>query len=246
LDPTGMSYSLWNAAPETTTLLVECENRMVGVLTFYQDSPLGLPADEQYEGELNLMRDSGKRLCELGGLGVVPEFLSSKNIVPRLLEASFLLANDIRKRTHAVVECHPSHAHFYRDLLEFEQVGTEGSLKRLNDAPVVLMKKDLSEFERRHKTGIAGAAWKSGALAAGPQAAAGRREMARDLKRMLQPMSEGELRYFFIDQKQLLERATSEQREYVLSCYPGYDLKLGSITDSGPADGVKPISANGR
>lgn len=238
-DPVGMSYSLWNAALETTTLCVEYDRRVVGVLTFYQDSPLGLPADEEYRAELNVLRRSGKRLCELGSLGVAPEFASAGSIVPRLFEASFLLANDIRKRTHAVVECHPSHAHLYRDLLEFEQLGVEGSLERLNDAPVILVAKDLSDFERRHTTGISAAAWTAGGLAESPRAAARRRTMVRGLKRMLHPMSEEELRHFFIDRKPLLERATSEQREYVRSCYAGYDLPPGSVTTAAPASGAE-------
>jgi hypothetical protein len=220
-DPTGMIYSLRDAVPETTTLFVECDDRTVGVLTVYHDSPLGLPADEAYGGELRAMRSSGERLCELGALGVAPEFLANGNIVPRLFEASVLLANDIRKRTHAVVECHPSHAHLYRDLLEFEQVGSEGSLERLNGAPVVLLRKELREFECRRETGIAGA-WKSGAVAEGPPAVARLRRIVRELKRMLQPMSERELRHFFIDQMPLLERAVPEHRDYILSRYPGY------------------------
>lgn len=222
-DPVGMIYSLRNAVPETTTLVVECGDRMVGVLTFFQDSPLGLPADETYARELGSMRRSGKRLCELGAFGVAADCLTDGNIVPRLFEASVLLAHDVRRRTHAVVECHPSHATLYRDLLEFEQVGSEGSLSRLNDAPVVLMTKELRELERRHQTGVAATAWRQGALSESSRAAGRRRGIVRELKRMLAPMSERELRHFFVEESPLLEHATPEERDYILSCYPGYE-----------------------
>jgi len=217
-----MLYSLRNSVPETTTLFVEHEEETVAVLTFYQDSPLGLPADEAYEREVNAMRDAGDRLCEFGSLGVAPGFLANGEIVPRLFEAAVVLAYDIRKRTHAVIECHPSHARLYCDLLEFEQVGAEGSLENRNGAPVVLLRKNLGELERRHDSGIAAAAWRQGALAKSSRTGDSRRQIGQELKRMLQPMSEEELRYFFIEGAPILDRAPKMHRDYVKSRYSGY------------------------
>jgi hypothetical protein len=46
------------------------------------------------------------------------------------------------------------------------------------------------------------------------------------MKRALPPMSERELRYFFIEKTETLRRASAAQRRYVEDCYPFYDLVL--------------------
>ena len=64
-DSQGLWYGIHDALPETTTFIVEREGEVVSALSVVFDSPLGLPSDNLYGPELDLMRGQGRRLCEI-------------------------------------------------------------------------------------------------------------------------------------------------------------------------------------
>ncbi|MGD8974766.1 MAG: hypothetical protein PVJ56_15795, partial [Desulfobacterales bacterium] len=67
----GLWLTIYDALPETTTFVAEDERgRCVGALTVVFDSPIGLPADELYKKEIDIIRNSGGKICEFVSLGI--------------------------------------------------------------------------------------------------------------------------------------------------------------------------------
>ena len=121
----GMWLSIFDALPETTTLLAEraSDGEAVGALTVVCDSPLGLPADELYGAELSALRAQGRRLTEIVSLGVAEGTLAGSELLVRLFNLAHLLAHRVREATDFVITVNPRHAGFYRLKLLFSEAG---------------------------------------------------------------------------------------------------------------------------
>ncbi|MFH1024403.1 MAG: hypothetical protein V1809_13570, partial [Planctomycetota bacterium] len=136
-DPSGMWLSIFDAVPETTTLLVEriSDGAAVGALTVVFDSPLGLPADNLYSGELNSFRDAGRRLAEIVSLGVAEGVEAGREILVKLFNHAYLLSRKIRGATDFVITVNPRHVRFYERSMLFEKAGPERVYGKVGGAP---------------------------------------------------------------------------------------------------------------
>jgi hypothetical protein len=60
--------------PETAVFIAECDDRIVGVLALVPDTPtLGLPGDDAFGRELNLLREMGSRAAEPTHVALAPD-----------------------------------------------------------------------------------------------------------------------------------------------------------------------------
>jgi hypothetical protein len=205
-----MWLSIYDALPETTTFLVErIDGTAVGALTVVLDSPMGLPADELYRGELDALRASGRRPAEIVSLGVDEEAARGSQVLMKLFNFAYLVARKIRRATDFVITVNPRHVAFYRRKVLFAEAGPERSYEKVGGAPAVLLSIPLDTPDRLAEEVRARTIyrfWLDEAQEA---------EAVPALAGHLRPMTERELGYFFVAQTDLLAGATPEQRTHV-------------------------------
>ena len=146
-----MWLGIFDALPETTTLLVERTDTgaAVGALTVVFDSPMGLPADELYRPELDALRASGRKLSEIISLGVAEEAGAGSEILVKLFNFVYLLSKKVRGATDFMITVNPRHVRFYERTLLFGAAGPERSYDKVGGAPALLLRLDLDVPEER-------------------------------------------------------------------------------------------------
>jgi N-acyl amino acid synthase FeeM len=227
--PSRMWLSIFDALPETTTLIVRRGEDVVGALTVIFDSPAGLPADRLYAAELDAMRRLGRRPAEIVSLGVSPEASRGSEILVKLFNFVYLLSRKIRGATDLVSTVNPRHAGFYKRTLPFERAGDVRDYDKVGGAPAVLLRMDLDVAEEhlRSEHGPLGSRPpKSHALYRMFHNPAEETELVKALSLSLRTMSEHELRYFFLEQTSILAKAPPLQRRHIEDCYPFCDLAV--------------------
>jgi len=124
----------------SATVCGKIKQMIVSTLTVIEDGPLKLPLDNVYPDQLNELRDSGRRLVEVGLFADRRDTLDRR--APALIEAlRFAMYFSLyRDATDAVIGVHPHHAPFYRRLVAFEKAGPTTTYKSVRDKPVVLLR----------------------------------------------------------------------------------------------------------
>ncbi|MEO7413369.1 MAG: hypothetical protein ABIZ81_08420 [Opitutaceae bacterium] len=145
-EPGGMRLRIYETTSETATFVAKKEGRVVGVLSVVGDSPdLGLPSDAAFRPELDKLRESGSKLCEVTNQAVAEGF--RKSAVPTELMRC-AIAHGVKAGYHvAIVSVSPSHHGFY-DLMGFRRLGTERSYSEKLHDPVVALSMDINQWRR--------------------------------------------------------------------------------------------------
>ncbi len=144
-DPSGRRLSLHNALPTTKLVVAKAEGRVVGLLTVFEDSCLGLPMDEAFGAELGRLRERGRRLAEASSLTVEPNYRSSGiPISVRLLRVGVLYAARIAYLDELCFTLHPRHREFYERLFPFCWFAEPRPYRRLHVPPVYGLRMDLA------------------------------------------------------------------------------------------------------
>ncbi len=120
---------------------------LAGTLSLRLDSPDGLAADEIFRAEMDLLRQTGHRICEFIQLAVEASG-ASKPVLAGLFHTAYLYAKQLRGFDSVVIEVNPRHVGFYRNALGFVVMGGERANPRV-DAPAVLMCMPFEEIARR-------------------------------------------------------------------------------------------------
>jgi hypothetical protein len=241
-----MWLSIFDALPETATLLVEREAvegggwkvegdssndshqpstpnpqppTPVGTLTIVSDSPMGLPAEDLYGAEVGALRASGRKVAEGISLGVAEESLAGAMIVGRMLNLGYLIAREIRGTTDFLVTANPMHVRFY-EAMHFVVAGPERSYGKVGGAPAVLLRLDLEALEHRLRTSAADPAGRQCVYRQFRTAAEAPETMAL-LGAALRPMTEEERDYFLVAETDTLAQASAGQRAALLAAYAG-------------------------
>jgi hypothetical protein len=123
--------------PNLITLTADTAGKTVGTMTLCFDGELGLPADENFHGELDLLRAQSRRLCEPSRLAIDKD--TPKRVFAALMHISYIYSHNIHRYTDYVIEVNPRHAVFYKRMLGFEEFGAERMCTRVN-APAVLLR----------------------------------------------------------------------------------------------------------
>ncbi len=142
-DPSGMYFGAHNFLPETATLVVESESKVVATLTHVPDSPkYGLPMESIYSTELNALRRKGRKIAELCAL-VTSKKLRWKNIFMQMCRIAYNHAlssglNDV------CIMVNPKHVEFYKLVFMFEPLGPERHYPTLG-VPAVALRLNLDK-----------------------------------------------------------------------------------------------------
>ena len=146
-DPSGMFFGIHNLLPETVSLVVKSDGKVVATLTQVADSTeYGLPMDRIYSRELNQLRHKGRKLAELCSL-VTSKQLRWKNLYMQMSRIMY---------THALcngvddfcIMVNPKHVPFYKLIFLFEELGPEKHYPTLG-VPAVALRADLNRMKAR-------------------------------------------------------------------------------------------------
>ncbi|PCJ60888.1 MAG: hypothetical protein COA79_07455 [Planctomycetota bacterium] len=138
-----MWYSIFDAHPDTATIVVKEGDKVRGALTIVIDSSMGLPADSLYLEELNLMRIKGDLVSEIISLGIDSDARGGTEILEKLFNFSYLYAKGIFGASKFIITVNPRHAVFYEKKLLFQRVGFVKDYDRVGGMPAICLELDL-------------------------------------------------------------------------------------------------------
>nr|WP_281722889.1 long-chain N-acyl amino acid synthase [Nitrosomonas nitrosa] len=122
------------------TLIADTKGKTVGTMTLCLDSETGLPADENFYAELDVLRLQGHKISEPSKLAI--EANIPKRVFAAMIHVAYIYAHKIHRCTDWVIEINPRHAMFYKRMLGFNNYGEERICTRVN-APATLLKLKL-------------------------------------------------------------------------------------------------------
>jgi hypothetical protein len=136
-------------APGSATFVAKEYGAIVGTISFYMDSVIGLPMDDVHGEEVDEMRSRFARVAEVGGLAVL-EDRRGMGITMMLYLATFRWA--LASHAQCIVACiNPSSRRAYRKLLLFEVLGECKQHPRFLGAPSIPIGVDLTTAPARYR-----------------------------------------------------------------------------------------------
>ncbi|MBA4387705.1 MAG: hypothetical protein C0404_06970 [Verrucomicrobia bacterium] len=149
-DGDGLWCSLFDALPQTTTVLVTRNGADIATVSLVFDSDYGLPADTLYKDELDTMRQNGRRLCEISSLASEEtDRRSAVEVLNHMFKIIYLLACRLADATDFIITVNPHHVAFYERKLLFQRIGEVRSYGKVNGAPAVLLQFNLETAPER-------------------------------------------------------------------------------------------------
>lgn len=141
-EPAGIRLRIYEACPETATFVAKKDGVIVGVLSVVVDSrEFGLPSDHAFQPELDALRRTGAKLCEVTNQALAKPYRRSA-LSTNLMScaAAYMLEVGCHR---AIATVSPSHSAFY-ELAGFTLFGSERSYSDKVHDPVVAMSVDLA------------------------------------------------------------------------------------------------------
>ncbi|MBC8010854.1 MAG: GNAT family N-acetyltransferase [Burkholderiales bacterium] len=131
----GIRLRIFEATADTATFVAKKDGVVVGVLSVVPDTAeLGLPSDTAFKEELDSLRATGARLCEITNQAVTKEFRSSSVLTELMRCAIAYMIQAGYDRALATVS--PNHKNFY-NLVGFQSLGSLRSYSDKLHDPVV-------------------------------------------------------------------------------------------------------------
>lgn len=145
-EPSGVRLRIYETTSETATFVAKKDGEVVGVLSVVGDSAdLGLPSNAAFKPELDALRATGARLCEITNQAVAEEYRKSA-VATELMRCA--IAHQMMAGYHfAVASVSPSHNGFY-DLLGFHPIGTQRSYSQKLHDPVIALCLNIDHYRK--------------------------------------------------------------------------------------------------
>jgi len=218
-----LHLSLFNLLPEATTFVALSNNEILATATVIPDTCFGLPMDDLYKPELDTLRQSGNKLCEISMLASNTSIF--KEGTPLLLNArkmfliyylfKYILDYTIKylNLDYICIAVNPKHEMTYDNLL-FENLGGLKSYDKVNGAPAIgkcLNLKTIKEnCARLNKSKIYQLFFSHETADA---------NFLNKIK-----LSLDDIEYFFVKKTSVLAKIPPEKFSCLEERYPGYDL----------------------
>jgi GNAT superfamily N-acetyltransferase len=136
-------------APGSAIFVAKEDDAIVGTITFYMDSAIGLPMDDVHGEEVDEMRGRFARVAEVGGLAVL-EDRRGLGITMMLYQATLRWA--VTTNSQCIVACvNPSSRRVYTKLLLFDVLGECKQHPRFLGAPSIPIGLDLTTAPTRYR-----------------------------------------------------------------------------------------------
>ena len=139
----GLWYSIHEALVDAVTITVTEKDEVVGTVSVYPESPLGYPAEDLYEAEIDRLCSMGRSPVEIGGLAVSTHSEDNSRVLTALFNLLWLYSRCLLGASDLIITVNPKHKRFYERTFLFEQIGEEKAYCRVKGAPAVLMRLDL-------------------------------------------------------------------------------------------------------
>jgi hypothetical protein len=152
--PSGLCVAPYDSRPETITLIVESsEGRDVATVSLLCDSDAGLPCDETYGPEVELLRKRRRRLVEVTRLAMAENVPQARMVLLQLFSFVYLVTRWVHRGTDMIIEVNPRHVNYYRRALLFEPEGPERPCARVAGAPAILLRAPISRIDEAVRSG---------------------------------------------------------------------------------------------
>ena len=141
----------------SATFIAKYKNRVVGTVSVFFDSDLGLPMDEIYNKELNKLRSQNKKIAEVGHLAIDNDFLSKEPGFKEKYNNLFLVSSLFKLVFHyciyenidnICISINPKHNLFYKSIL-FKDIGGLKFYPSVNNAPALAKTLDISKLKNK-------------------------------------------------------------------------------------------------
>jgi len=136
-NPSRLRMCSYEALPETATFVAKAANTVVGVTSIVVDSPgLGLPSAKLYPQEVESLRRSSGKICEITNLAIASEYRHT-SVLTELIRCyvAHLLAIGC---DNALASINPNHKAFYK-LMGFKAIGNLWNYSHQIPEPVILV-----------------------------------------------------------------------------------------------------------
>lgn len=145
-EPSGLRLRIYETTSETATFVAKKDGEVVGVLSVVGDSAdLGLPSNAAFKEELDALRATGARLCEVTNQAVAEEYRKT-GVATELMRCA--IAHMLKTGYHfAVASVSPSHNGFY-DLIGFRRFGSQRSYSQKLHDPVVALCLNIDHYRQ--------------------------------------------------------------------------------------------------
>jgi hypothetical protein len=226
--PYPFKISLYNALPQTVTFVAVLMGEIIATVTLIPDSPLGLPMDQIYKSEIDLLRDQHRKIAEVSmlasnteafGKGISMMLNSSKLfLIFSLFKVLFDYGREKLDIDDLCIAIHPKHSLTYRFLF-FESFGETKAYPGVAGNPAVAKRLDIRKAEEKceSRKGLYRMFFVRRT-----------RSVVFEKKVTFTP---SDLHYFFVEKTDIFKDATQSQRNYLRCCYPDYDFE--SLCDEG-------------
>lgn len=143
--PERLYFGIHHLLPETCVFLFKSYRTVLSTMSFIPDSPeFGLPMDDLYKSEVDVLRRAGRKVVEIGSLATVAH-RRGQNIIMFLAKAMFQFA--ISTGTDDVcITVNPKHTRFYKSIFLFEPFGEKRYYDKVG-APAVALRVDMRSIK---------------------------------------------------------------------------------------------------
>lgn len=129
---------------------VEAGSEVVGTMSIIADSDDGLLSDIVFHDRIDLLRQSGRRVCEFGKLAI-KDNIRSHFAFGAIIRVCIVCAHTLLGHSDLIIEVNPRHSRFYEHMMGFKILDTAPMNPRVG-APAVLLGVEfdylLQEIER--------------------------------------------------------------------------------------------------
>ncbi|HYF50392.1 MAG TPA: hypothetical protein VEJ63_13365 [Planctomycetota bacterium] len=196
----GLCVSAYDAFTGTVTLLAQdSSGRDVGTISIVFDSSLGLPCNEIYREEVDLIRAEGRMLVEFTRLAIEDDVPNARTLMMYMFSMAYIFGRHVGRCSDILIEVNPRHVEYYKRLLRFETVGPERPCPRVKGAPAVLLKMDCAGMDLAQQSNMGGRDAQGRRLHPYPFSVAEQHKAADFLSRHHRPMTLTEMQSFNID-----------------------------------------------
>jgi ribosomal protein S18 acetylase RimI-like enzyme len=145
-EPSGLRLRIYETTSETATFVAKKDGEVVGVLSVVGDSTdLGLPSNSAFKAEIDALRATGARICEVTNQAVAEEFRKS-GVATELMRCA--IAHMMKTGYHfAIASVSPSHNGFY-ELMGFRRFGSQRSYSQKLHDPVVALCLNIDRYRQ--------------------------------------------------------------------------------------------------
>lgn len=220
--PSTMRISLHNALPDTAVFCLWRKSELLATASLIFDSPLGLPMENVYPQEIQSLRKTGRKLCEVSLLalnsklirkGILPIYLAERlRCLYQIFKPVFWYARGTMGSTDLCIAMNPVHKFLYNSLY-FEQFGEERIYESVNGNPSIAMRLNFDGIEERSR--------KTPGLY---KLFLGKRLELKKVSDVFMWTKE-DFRYFFLEHSDVLQKAKPEQINHLISSYPEFQIE---------------------